>query len=151
MILVRKIILRLYESNLNFFAQVTCSIILPFHYLTWPNLISLGSISPMFYKQLLRQYYFAKRIQSQTVSTKSCSKHICTKKPVVKCWWNWPLAEFCALTSILYGVISYAGSPHYKFSLEKLINVPKHFNQTSKLNKCQKIPLWKSLKTVQTI
>jgi len=38
------------------------------------------SISPMFYEQLLRQYSFAKRIQSQTVSTKKLLKTLLYKK-----------------------------------------------------------------------
>ena len=33
---------------------------------------------------------------------KSCSKHFCTKKPVVKCWWNWPHLTHPILLSHLF-------------------------------------------------
>ena len=42
--------------------------------------VNQGSISPMFYEQLLGQYSFAKRIQSQTVSTKKLLKTLAYEK-----------------------------------------------------------------------
>jgi len=39
--------------------------------------VGLQSISPTFYKQLLHQYFFAKKLQSQIVSR---------EKLLVKCW-----------------------------------------------------------------
>ena len=44
------------------------------------------SILPTFYEQLLHQFSFAKKIQTWAI--KSCSKDYCTKKLLVKCWWN---------------------------------------------------------------
>jgi len=42
----------------------------------------LKSISPQIYEQLLRQFPFAKKLQSKT---------IIRKKLLIKCWWNWHL------------------------------------------------------------
>jgi len=41
-------------------------------------------MSPTFYWQLLRKYSFAKKLQCQTIGTKSCLKHFCKKKAAPK-------------------------------------------------------------------
>jgi len=51
------------------------------------------SIASTFYEQLLRQYYFAEKLQSQTVfREKLCKVHMYKKLPI-KCWWNWHLGS----------------------------------------------------------
>jgi len=56
------------------------------------------SISPTFYKQLLRHYSLDKKLQIQTVSReKSCAKDFCTTKVLVKCcicWRYWQQGGF---------------------------------------------------------
>jgi len=51
-------------------------------------LIIISSIWGQFHQHFthfFRQYPFAEKSQK-----KSFAKHFCTKKPRVKCWWNWP-------------------------------------------------------------
>ncbi len=37
------------------------------------------------------QYSFAKIIHCQIIKEKNCTKHFCTKKLLIICWWNWHL------------------------------------------------------------
>ncbi len=47
---------------------------------------SMLPISPTFYDQLLRQNPFAKKLQTQIVSTCKLRKNFCVKKLLVKYW-----------------------------------------------------------------
>jgi len=49
------------------------------------------SISQTLYKELLCQYFLPKNYKAKLQALKSCGKHFCTKKLLVKCWWNWCL------------------------------------------------------------
>jgi len=56
------------------------------------------SISSIVYEQLLQQYYFGKKSQSQTgIREKLCKPSATLKqiKAFVKCWWNRPLYWQC--------------------------------------------------------
>jgi len=64
--------------------------------------LHLESILSTFYKQLLCQYSFTKKLQTHTVTREKLSKNFCTKMArvkSVKCWWNWHLGS---ISSTLY-------------------------------------------------
>jgi len=56
-----------------------------------PFLWSISSTFDENYFLHLSRYYFAKKLQSQTVLEKICEKNFRIKKARVKCWWNWHL------------------------------------------------------------
>jgi len=47
--------------------------------------------------QLKCPYSFAKKLQSQTEIREKVQKHLCTKKLLVKCWWNWRVGSILPL------------------------------------------------------
>ncbi len=53
---------------------------------------TLWSISPTFYERICNNIFAPKNFQTLTVSTKK-ALNFCTKKPHVKCWWNWHLVD----------------------------------------------------------
>jgi len=54
-------------------------------------LIKLTPLVNFINKQLLCQYSFAKKLQSQTVIREKLHKALLYKNMRVKCWWNWLL------------------------------------------------------------
>jgi hypothetical protein len=46
----------------------------------------LGSISPTFYDQFLRQYSCTKKYKPKMAVQKSCTQKFHMKKPHIKCW-----------------------------------------------------------------
>jgi len=58
---------------------------------SWMSVFGLPSISSTFYMRVFPTKVLLYFHQSQNVTRKSCTKHFCTQKLLIKRWWNWHL------------------------------------------------------------